>query len=226
MIERPAAISVSHRLFCGLVFLIGAQYANDAHAQLRQPIGHYVADARITFARFKEDPGIAAAIGVQPANLPTRGLGIVVGAHWYALRGNRVVLGLGAEFLSARDHRTLPSARQDEEDGQDAPTVETRMSSFAPQLSLNFGKRDGWSYISGGMGLASFTAERVDEPVSEGSGARTINYGGGARWFTNKHVAVSIDLRFYSIAAQPETVTRPAFPKTKMMVISGGIAFR
>jgi hypothetical protein len=37
---------------------------------------------------------------------------------------------------------------------------------------------------------------------------------------------VSIDLRFYSIAAQPETVTRPAFPKTKMMVISGGIAFR
>ncbi|MGB2715854.1 MAG: hypothetical protein WBC51_16855 [Vicinamibacterales bacterium] len=221
--ERRAATWARRRALCGIVFLIGVHYATDARAQLAQPIGRYVVDARITLARFKEDPGIAAAIGVRPVNLPTRGLGFVVGAHLYPLRGKRVALGLGAEFLAARDHRTLPTADAAEEEG---PTVETQLSSFAPQLSLNFGKRDGWSYISGGIGSATFTAERTDEPLGEGSRARTINYGGGARWFTNKHLAVSVDLRFYSVAAQPGSTTRPAFPKSKMMVISGGIAFR
>jgi hypothetical protein len=211
------------RVLCSTVFLTVIQYTADAQAQLAQPIGRYVADARITLARFKEDPGVATAIGVQPVNLPTRGLGIVVGAHLYPLRGRRVALGLGAEYLMARDHRSLPTPEDAEEEG---PTVETRFSSLAPQLSLNFGKRDGFSYISGGIGSASFTAERIDEPVGEGSRARTINYGGGARWFTNKHLAVSVDLRFYSVAAQPATLTRPAFPKIKMMVISGGIGFR
>jgi hypothetical protein len=53
-----------------------------------------------------------------------------------------------------------------------------------------------------------------------------LNYGGGARWFTNRHLAVSVDLRFYSIGEQPAAAGRPAFPKTKIMVISGGIAVR
>jgi hypothetical protein len=222
MIERRGAMYPRRRLLCGLVFVIAALQANELRAQLREPIGRYVADARMTLARFKEDPGVAAAIGVRPVNLPTRGLGIVVGAHLYPLRGRRVALGIGAEFLSARDRRTLPTA-EDEEEG---PTVETRLSSFSPQLSLNFGKRDGWSYISGGIGSALFTAERIDEPVGEGTRAKTINYGGGARWFTNKHLAVSVDLRFYSIAAQPGSATRPPFPKSRMMVISGGVALR
>jgi hypothetical protein len=211
------------RVLCGVAFLAVVAHAADVHAQLAQPIGRYVADARVTLARFKEDPGVAAAIGVQPVNLPTRGLGIVAGAHLYLLRGKRVALGIGAEFLAARDHRTLQTPDVAEEEG---PTVETRFSSFAPQLSLNFGKRDGWSYISGGIGSATFTAERIDEPIGEGSRSSTINYGGGARWFTNKHLAVSVDLRFYSVAAQPGTAARPAFPKVKMMVISGGIALR
>jgi hypothetical protein len=207
---------------CGILLVLLGLLASEARAQLREPIGRYVADARITFVRLKEDPGVAAAIEVQPVNLPTRGLGIVVGAHVYPLRSRRVALGLGAEFLSARDRRTLPTP-DDEEEG---PTVETRLSSFNPQLSLNFGKRDGWSYISGGIGSALFTAERVDEAVGDGSRARTINYGGGARWFTNKHLAVSVDLRFYSIAAQAGSALRPPFPKSRIMVISGGIAFR
>jgi len=211
-----------HRVFCGILFLVAAQYASDAHAQLAKPIGWYVVDARLTYVRLKEDPGVAAAIGVQPVNLPTRGLGFLVGAHVYPLRGKGMALGVGAEWLSARDRRTLASA----EDRELAPTVETHVSSFAPQVSINFGKRDGWSYISGGVGSAKFTAERVDDPVTEGSRAKTINYGGGARWFTNKHLAVSVDLRFYSIAAQPAGTGRPAYPKVKVMVISGGIAVR
>jgi hypothetical protein len=91
---------------------------------------------------------------------------------------------------------------------------------------LNFGRRNGWSYISGGIGSATFTAQRLDDLLGGGSRVRAINYGGGARWFTNRHLAVSVDLRFYSIDPQPATIDRPAFPKNRMMVISGGIALR
>jgi hypothetical protein len=198
-------------------------FARPCAAQVSERIKPFAADARITWVRFKEDAGIASAIGVSPANLPTRGLGFVLGAHWYPLRGSQVALGVGGEFLRARDTRSLEPTT---EGGAEGPTVETRFFSLAPQVSLNFGRKDGWSYISGGIGSAILTAERTDQPVGEGSGVRTINYGGGARWFTNKHLAVSVDLRFYSVGTQPATLTRPAYPTSKMMVISGGIALR
>ena len=194
-----------------------------AIAQIEEPIGRYVADARITWARFKEDPAISSAIGTMPTNLPTRGLGLVVGAHLYPLRGARVALGIGGEFLTAQDTRTMQPAT---EDGDVGPTVETTFSSLSPQLSLNFGRRNGWSYISAGMGSATFTAQRLDDLIGEGPRVRAINYGGGARWFTNRHLAVSVDLRFYSVSEQPGSATRPPFPKVRMMVISGGIALR
>ena len=195
--------------------------AATAEAQVDAPIGGFVADVRIPWARFKEDAAIASAIGVNAHNLPTRGFGIVAGAHWYPLRRGAVTLGLGGEFLSARDHRTFQTTATDE-----GPVVETRLSTLSPQVSLNFGKKDGWSYVSGGIGTAAFTSERIDQPLGDGARARLINYGGGARWFTKKHLAVSVDLRFYSVAAQPAAPLRPALPKSKMMVISGGIALR
>jgi hypothetical protein len=197
--------------------------ASPSEAQVDERLRPFVVDARLPLARFKEDGGMAAAIGVSPDNLPTRGLGFLLGAHWYPLRGSKVSLGVGGELLRARDTRTLDPETEGDPEG---PTVETRLFSLAPQVSLNFGRRDGWSYISGGIGSASLTAERVDRPVGEGSRVRAINYGGGARWFTNKHIAVSLDLRFYSVDAQAATLTRPAYPKSQIMVISGGIALR
>lgn len=194
-----------------------------AHAQVTEPIGPFAADVRVAWARFAEDAAIASALGVSATNLPTRGLGLVFGAHWYPLRLGGVTLGLGGELLTARASRTLAPAAPG---GAEGPTVETRLSVASPQISLNFGKKDGWSYLSGGIGWAGFTAERTDQPLADGSRTRTINYGGGARWFTGKHLAVSVDLRFYAIGAQPAVTGRPAFPKTRRMVISGGIALR
>jgi hypothetical protein len=99
--------------------------------------------------------------------------------------------------------------------------------SASPQLSLNFGRENGWSYISGGVGVAGFTSEVVERPLADATARpRAINYGGGARWFTKKHLAVSVDLRFYAIDAQPPEIARPAFPAMRLMVISAGVAFR
>jgi hypothetical protein len=105
--------------------------------------------------------------------------------------------------------------------------VHTSFSAFSPQISFNFGSRQGWSYISGGLGWGRFTTELEVSPLPEAEGRlRTINYGGGARWFLNEHVAVSLDLRFYAINPQEATLVRPAFPRMTIVTFNAGVGFK
>lgn len=196
--------------------------AGSAVAQPREPVSRFVVDAHGLLARFKGDAAVASGLGVTAENLPTRGLGLGVGAHWYPLRGRLVSLGLGGELVIARDRRT---PAQTGEATTPLPTVTTRFSSVSPHVSLNFGKRDGWSYLSGGIGRARLTSERDDLPAAgSAEGARTINYGGGARWFTGPHLAFSFDLRWYTVDARAATAAQPGYPRSRMMVFSAGIS--
>ena len=129
-----------------------------------RPIGRYVVDARVGFPKFKQDAAIATGIGASVLNLPTRAFGLVVGAHWYPVRVGRVTFGLGGEIASARRGRTMDTGTKT------APldvTVKSRFAAISPQVSFNFGARDGWRYISGGIGWSSFTAERQDRPLPD-----------------------------------------------------------
>ena len=202
------------------VFVLAA--ASEAASQPLQPVGPYVIDARGSLARFKEDAAIAGTIDVTADNLPTRGLGMTAGAHWYPIRWRRIAFGVGAEMLLARDSRSKDATATSEA----GPTVTTRLSAISPQLSLNFGKGDGWSYISGGIGWARLTAERDDVAAAAADRSRATNYGAGARWFTSPRLAFSVDLRFYAINARPATATQPEFPRNRLMVISAGISVR
>jgi hypothetical protein len=207
-------------LFVGLLSPVA-----EALAQPAAPIGKFVVDVRGPLARFKEDLATAEGIDVGAKNLPTRGLGLTAGAHWYPLRRGRITFGLGGEILLARDSRTAePATATPTVEG---PTVTTRLSAIAPQLSFNFGHGDGWSYISGGTGWARITSERKDAPFTETAArTRALNYGGGARWFTGPHLAFTFDLRFYAISPRPATATLPSYPRTKIMVISVGVSLK
>lgn len=188
-------------------------------------IAPFVVDARITIPRFKASATVAESLGVTEEDLPGRGLGLIVGAHGYPVRVRSFALGLGGELmLRARATKTMAPAV---EDGPDGPTVVTRMTSISPQVSLNFGRRNGYSYLTGGFGLGSFTTEREDDPVGDAEGRpKVLNYGGGARWFTRQHLAFAIDLRFYKLGAQEEATERPAYPASTTMVFSLGISTR
>jgi hypothetical protein len=211
-------------LFAGGLLLSAGEAAAQEIPPEKLPIGRFVADARVALPKFKDDPAIAAGIGVTVPNLPTRALGLVVGAHWYPIRAGVVTFGLGGEMLVARRGRTIDT-------GTDAApaetTVNSRFSALSPQISFNFGARDGWSYISGGIGWSTFTAERADAPLpDQESRSKTINYGGGARWFAKKRLAVSVDLRFYAVNPQEPTITRPAVSRMTLMAFSVGAAVR
>ena len=222
-------MSTARALFiASLVLSLISSRPQTAFAQDTQPedlpIGRYVADARVHFPKFKQDPAISGALGVATDNLPTRGFGFVVGAHFYPLRLGIMTLGLGAEISKAGRDNTKNTGTEA------APvdvTVNTRFSAVSPQISFNFGARDGWSYISGGLGWSNLTTERADHPLPPPEkGIKTINYGGGARWFFKQHLAVNFDIRFHAVNPQVATATRPGYPRMTIMSFCGGISVR
>jgi hypothetical protein len=190
-----------------------------------RPIGLFVVDARGVMANLKPSPEIAANVGRTEDDLPSRGFGFAVGAHIYPLRRQRFAVGLGVDLLlRARGSETIPATT---EDGPEGPTIITRMTAVAPQVSLNFGKREGWSYVSAGIGPSSVVTELADDPFPDAeTNPRAINYGGGARWFAKKHLAFTFDVRFYKIAAQAASTTRPGYPAVTITVLSAGISVR
>ena len=208
-----------------LLLSVALLIPTDTFAQTSEPIGPFAADVRVVMPRFKEDNSVASALGVASTNLPGRGLGLAGGVHWYPVRmGRLVTLGIGGEVLFSGGSKT---AEPETEGGPEGPTVKTRFSNVSPQISLNFGTRQGWSYLTGGFGWAGFRTELEASPVRDGdSRPLAINYGGGARWFAKEHLAVSLDLRFYAVGAQDGIIGRPAYPSMTLMVISGGISLK
>ena len=106
-------------------------------------------------------------------------------------------------------------------------TAERRpqLTSFSPQISFNFGTGNGWSYITGGIGPSTWSlVPDGSTPLAiDDTRLQTVNYGGGARWFAKRHVAFTVDLRFYDIAAGVAEAGFPAHPLTRFLVIGAGI---
>jgi hypothetical protein len=114
--------------------------------------------------------------------LPTRGFGASIGGHVYAISLGPARFGLGVDLMLARGTTV------------DATTT---IWSADPQLSVNFGTADGWSYLSAGVGAARVEAE----PAGLSESVRSINWGGGARWFLSPHFGVGFDVRVRTLAA-------------------------
>ena len=219
-------LPVAAVLICATTATAAAQ---DPVPQLPQPLPKppmtvFVVDARGTWAALKQEQSVASALVIDVNQLPSRGLGLILGAHIYPIRLKSFAVGIGAEWLRVRGSNTVEALV---EGGDDGPVIKTRWDHFSPQASVNFGGRNGWSYLTVGLGRSSLTTEREDLPQEDAeSGAGTLNYGGGARWFVNKHLAFTFDLRWYSVNAQEATTGRIAMPKSRMRVFSGGIALR
>jgi hypothetical protein len=199
-------------------------FARPLHAQDEPPprIPLFAVDLHGIVPRFpSEDPQLALSRGMTLAELPGSGLGVQVSAHVYPLRVRAVTFGFGGELSTSRARQTplqgLVNVRPAEE----------RFTSFAPQLSFNFGTGRGWSYLSGGMGQStwSLAPEGLTAYLPNSDKLKTINYGGGARWFMKPHLAFSFDVRFYAI--NPGLVDLyPATPRTSLLIIGAGVSIK
>ncbi len=197
-----------------------AQTAPRAAADNRLPI--VVLDARGVFARLGQDALTATSLGIDTLSLPAGGRGFTGGVHIYPLRGKSVALGFGAETIMAATTYEPVDATTMKPTGD---VYKRRLRGVSGQVSLNFGHKAGWSYLTAGAGPMSFDSYK--QPAIPGDvGSSTINYGGGARWFDVRHLAFSIDLRFYATGAALAALNTAPRDPHKVFVISAGISIK
>jgi len=202
-----------------IVFAASATYAQEPPPK----IGPFVVDFHGTVPRFPDDPNLGDSRGLTVAELPGHGLGIQLAAHGYPLRWRGVTFGLGGELATSRARKEPPTGQ--------TTTVRATEETFTSrdiQLSFNFGTGHGWSYVSGGIGSSTWSlAPDGRQPLPTDSEThKTLNYGGGARWFSKTHVAFSFDVRFYAINPGTAFLTFPASPRTTLLVIGAGVSLK
>jgi hypothetical protein len=165
--------------------------------------------------------------------LPGRAWGIAGGATVYPLKTGIITWGVGVSMhtgkstsdpLMSTETATTPSAPT-------TTTVTTQITSLLPQVSINFGHKLGWSYLSGGVGrskvvsssekFGTIPAQTVPEAWNS-----AINFGGGARWFMKPHLGAGFDVRFTKLGSRAATDVLPAAKRTQMVTISVGISIQ
>ena len=151
----------------------------------------------------------------------------MAGLNFYLLRGRKVAIGLGAEGILARGRAQQKDATTGAAIGD---PITQHLRGVSGVLSLNFGHRDGWSYVSAGMGPLAFSTR---QPTGFGTAATlpppmqmTLNVGAGARWFARKHLAFGFDFRIYQTQPESPTVDYVTRQRTKLTVLSAGISIK
>ena len=215
-----------------IVFAIGyVAMASTTLAQQREPIAPFVADVHVTSS------GLPVAEGwtpLVPTNtvLPSRGLGLEIGAHVNVLRARSFALGVGATWMTARGSSAPPDPEEGTTNPATVPDVTTRVTSLAPQLSLNFGHSLGWSYLSAGLGRARVKSEAALPSGTttftprDSDWVKTLNFGGGARWFINDHVGIGFDVRWHKLSVVPASSTHPGAGRASLLVAGAGLVLK
>jgi hypothetical protein len=130
-----------------------------------------------------------------------------------------VTFGVGGELAIGRSHVAAQAP---------SPGITDRFTAVSPTLSLNFGNGNGWSYLSFGYGESrlSIVPDGAQPLPVDDEQQKTLNYGGGARWFIKKRLGFSLDVRLYEIAVGKPQSGNPATPHTQLLVIGAGISVR
>jgi len=229
-------VAIAGAVWLGLCAPAGAQTVAQGTASDRP--GPYVIDIRGAYVSLPRDAAFFPPMPAATA-VPTGSYGFELGAHVYLFQLGPARLGIGGILLRARG---TASHEEPDEDEDTSPTVQpttpdvaTLVTLAGPQLSMNFGSRAGWSYLSAGIGRAQLSTRAsrfVDEDdedevtaaqLVEHGGRSTINFGGGARWFAKPRMAFSFDVHFHIVGAGGSEIPTP---RTTLLAAAVGVSFR
>jgi hypothetical protein len=192
-----------------------------ASAQEPPPIPFWVVDLQGATVSFPSDPALASSRGLVPAQLPGRGFGGNVAVHLFPFKLGAVTFGLGGRLMTVQAQATP-------EPVTGLQPVSERLTYLGPQLSFNFGTGAGWSYLSGGIAASTWSvvSDATDPLPPDEERLKTIDYGGGARWFAKPHLAFSFDVRFYAVNPSTPAQGLPAGPRATFLVFAAGISLK
>jgi len=164
--------------------------------------------------------------------LPGRGFGAAGGATVYPFKLGIMTLGLGASVSAGKgtgESLTITTGSGSTAATTVTPIFRTRALHVIPQLSINFGHKLGWSYLSAGVGTTRISASAdatstMPEVGLPDSWNQALNFGGGARWFMKPRLGAGFDVRFVKLGSRGATAVLPAARRTQMITFSAGIS--
>ena len=170
--------------------------AAPAAAQQKEPIGRFAVDCAGS-SRGTGGPTSRRVSRSRTATCPS-GASASPAARTLPMAQGRSSSVVGGRDRAGKPHaRPARRGRQADDAGDEEPDGPAALHVHRAGVLLNFGHRNGWSYISGGMfGRAKLTPDRSTCP-GPAPMRKTLNYGGGARWFINQRMAFSVDVRWY-----------------------------
>ena len=213
-----------------LILLVGAL---PAAAQTREPIPKFAIDLHVATVGLPTAEGWVPVVTADSV-IPGRGLGLAGGATVYPFRAGVMTFGVGAILSAARaesEALTITTGSGATAVTRTTQSVRTSAINLAPHLSINFGHKLGWSYLSAGLGrtrVASSTDQTgtVVQPSIPASWNQALNFGGGARWFMKEHLGAGFDVRFVKLGSRGATATLPSARRTQMWTVSAGISIQ
>ncbi len=218
-----------------MMVLLALALAAPAPAQTSPRLPWFAVDLHGSWVGLPTTEGWVPAVSATTP-LPGRGWGVTGGATVYPVKLGVATLGLGVSLATGQGtSRALTSTTGSGATEKTVPsttTVTTRITSLLPQLSVNFGHRLGWSYLSLGYGRSTVasssesfgTALALTMPDAWNP---AINFGGGAKWFMKPHLGAGFDLRFTKLSSRAATAAQPVFGKrTQMITLSVGISIQ
>jgi hypothetical protein len=220
-----------------LAALVGLAAAPAAAQPVDEPLPRLVTDLQGLWGGLPSSDGWTAEVPLNTP-IPNRGFGVALGAHVYPMRLGIITFGIGASVLVARGKGDPSSIVITPTGGGSAvtgeailPVVTTTMTSLVPQISMNFGRRFGWSYLSAGYGPTRIdsTAAAIDMLPAVSAPDQwnpALNFGGGARWFMKRHIGASFDLRFTKLSSRAATETSPFAKRTQILNLLVGISLQ
>lgn len=207
--------------------------ARPALAQQDEPLPKFAVDLHAATVGLPHAAGWVPDVAADTV-LPGRSWGVAAGATVYPFRLGIITFGIGASISTAKgsgESLTITSGSGATATTRVTPIVHTGITNITPQVSINFGRKLGWSYLSAGLGRSKVTS-RVDAigetpaMIVPEAWNQAINFGGGAKWFMKPHLGASFDVRFVKLGSRSPTDLLPSAQRTQMWTIGAGISIQ
>jgi hypothetical protein len=216
------------------VFAMAVLTAAPAFAQTNERLPWFAIDLHGASVGLPTAEGWIPLPVIGDTPLPGRGFGVSGAATVYPFKLGIFTFGFGISVT--RGNGTGEALTITTGSGASAvttvtPIFRTGILNILPQVSINFGHKLGWSYLSAGVGPTRVNASAdatatIPAMTLPDTWNQALNFGGGARWFMRPHLGAGFDVRFVKLGSRAASGDIPAARRTQMITFSAGISIQ